>query len=266
MIEVNNSRILIVDDDEVMAETLSDVLEASNYDVTTVNSGKEAMKIVKQEKFDIGLLDIKMPGINGVEALKQIKKDLPEAFFAMMTAYSFSELIEEAKHEGAITIIHKPIDLDYLLHFIEEVSKKGSIVIIDDDETFCESLSDILREEGRLNVFYAQTPEKGLELISKQSPDAVLLDMKLKQTTGYEIFLEVKKALNISPNSPSSSATYTATRKSSSLSIFSNAFIPTLSPNFTSATAIFIRNSIRFLRCLSLSAFPTACVTDLSPN
>ena len=134
MIEVNNSRILIVDDDKTMAETLADVLEASDYDVTTVNSGQEAIEIVKKEKFDIGLLDIKMPGINGVEALKQIKKNLPEAFFAMMTAYSFSELIDEAKNEGAITVIHKPIDLDYLLHFIKEVSKKVEDVIIDHDD------------------------------------------------------------------------------------------------------------------------------------
>ncbi|MHA2247323.1 MAG: response regulator [Candidatus Hodarchaeales archaeon] len=201
MIEENNSRILIVDDDKIMAETLADVLEASDYDVTTVNSGQEAMEIVKKEKFDIGLLDIKMPGINGVEALKQIKKNLPEAFFAMMTAYSFSELIDEAKNEGAITVIHKPIDLDYLLHFIKEVSKKGVVVIIDDDDSFCESLSDVLSNSSGLNVFHAQTAEKGIELVSERSPDAVLLDMKLKETTGYEIFLEVKKALNLSLNS-----------------------------------------------------------------
>ncbi len=197
MKERNTSRILIVDDDKTMAETLADVLEASDYDVTTANSGKEAISIAKHEKFDIGLLDIKMPGINGVEALKQLKKYLPDAFFAMMTAYSFSEMIDEAKNEGAVTVIHKPIDLDFLLHLLEEVSKKGVVVIIDDDDTFCESLSDILRDLSGLNVFHAQNAGKGVKLVSEKSPDAVLLDMKLKETTGYEIFLEVKKALNL---------------------------------------------------------------------
>lgn len=197
MVERNNRRILIVDDDKTMAETLADVLEASDYDVTTVNSGKDAISIAKQEKFDIGLLDIKMPGINGVEALKQLKKHLPETFFAMMTAYSFSELIDEAKNEGAITVIHKPIDLDYLLHLLEEVSKRGVVVIIDDDDSFCESLSDILRDASGLNVFHAQNVGKGLKLVSEKSPDAILLDMKLKETTGYEIFLEVKEAQNL---------------------------------------------------------------------
>lgn len=197
MTKDRSPKILVVDDDKVMAETLADVLEASDYNVTTVHSGEEATRIVKQEKFDIGLLDIKMPGINGVEALRQMKKFLPKAFFAMMTAYSFFDLIDEAKKEGAITVMPKPIDLDQLLLFLEEVSKKSSVVIIDDDRPFCESLSDVLKDNAGLNVFHAQTAEEGLDLVSTQSPDAVLLDMKLGQTTAYEIFLEVKKALNL---------------------------------------------------------------------
>ncbi|MFX1538048.1 MAG: response regulator [Promethearchaeota archaeon] len=194
---MKSPRILVVDDDKVMAETLADVLEASDYDVTTVHSGEEATKIVKQEKFDIGLLDIKMPGINGVEALKQLRKSLPDAFFAMMTAYSFFDLIDEAKKEGAITVLPKPINLDHLLYFLEEVSKKGTVVIIDDDQLFCESLSDVLKNIAKFNVSHAQTAENGLKLLSEESPDAVLLDMKLGPTTAYEIFLELKKALKI---------------------------------------------------------------------
>ncbi|MFX0125183.1 MAG: response regulator [Candidatus Hodarchaeota archaeon] len=194
---MKNPRILVVDDDRVMAETLADVLEASDYIVTTVHSGEEATRIVKQEKFDIGLLDIKMPGINGVEALKQLRKSLPDAFFAMISAYSFIDLIDEAKKEGAITVLPKPIDLDHLLYFLKEVSKKGSVVIIDDDHSFCESLSDVLKGKADLEVSHAQTAEKGLKLVLERSPDAVLLDMKLGPTTAYEIFSELKKALKI---------------------------------------------------------------------
>lgn len=92
--------ILIVDDDIGMAETLSDILEDSGYDVEVADDGVEAVERVQARTFDVVLMDIKMPGINGVKTYKKIKSIRPEVAVMMMTAYyRVEDLVFEALEE-----------------------------------------------------------------------------------------------------------------------------------------------------------------------
>src|SRR3989339_776364 len=93
--------ILIVDDDLGMLKTLDYILTDKGYEVATVNNGFKAIEMIKERKFDIVLTDIKMPDINGVEVLKEIKKPAPETNVMMITAYTMHELVQEAKKGGA---------------------------------------------------------------------------------------------------------------------------------------------------------------------
>jgi two-component system response regulator HydG len=118
-------RLLIVDDDIGMTETLSDILEDSGYDVEVANEGFQAIERVKARAFDVILMDIKMPGINGVKTYKKIKKIRPEAAVMMMTAYSDGEPVAEALKEGAYGVMYKPIDIAKIADFIERMRKNA---------------------------------------------------------------------------------------------------------------------------------------------
>lgn len=113
--------ILIVDDNGALAEGMSDVLDTMGYDVTVANDGFAAVALVEKAFFDIALMDIKMPGMNGVEAYKRIKMISPKIEAIMMTGYSDEVLIKEAISEGAREVISKPIDLGRLMALIEAI-------------------------------------------------------------------------------------------------------------------------------------------------
>ena len=119
----DKASVLIVDDDEGMTETLSDILADLGYSVEVVNDGFKAIENVKTCAFDVILMDIKMPGINGVKTLKEIKNIQPEATVMMMTAYSVEDLIAEALKEGAYGVIYKPIEVAKVVEFIERIQK-----------------------------------------------------------------------------------------------------------------------------------------------
>ncbi len=112
------ARILVVDDDMGICETLSDILRERNHSVEVAWDGFEAVERMKEESFDVVLMDIKMPGMNGVETYKEIKKLDPEAMVIMMTAYVGDDLVAEAMEEGARAVLYKPLDMDKLMDLI----------------------------------------------------------------------------------------------------------------------------------------------------
>lgn len=119
------SSILIVDDDEGMVETLSDILTARRYAVTTADSGESALAQVHQRAFDVVLMDIKMPGLNGVEALQAMKQRHPALKVIMMTAFTRDELVQAARRASAVAIVPKPLDLATVLDLVDRVARSG---------------------------------------------------------------------------------------------------------------------------------------------
>lgn len=128
--------ILIVDDDAGMARTTALVLGRKGYTVTTAQDGPEAIERSREQSFDMILMDIKMPLMDGVEAYRRIKEIRPDAVVMMMTAYAVEDLVREALEEGAYGIIHKPLDIEEVLATIEEAreDKRGALVLVVDDD------------------------------------------------------------------------------------------------------------------------------------
>lgn len=117
--------LLVVDDDRGTVETLKDILEAKTYRVASAYSGEAAVEMVRRNGFGAILMDIIMPGIDGVEALKRIKAFAPQMSVVMMTAFTRHELVEQAKEASALAVLSKPLDMDRLLALLELITRKS---------------------------------------------------------------------------------------------------------------------------------------------
>ena len=107
-------KILVVDDEIEVVQLLRDFLTSKGYEVYTALNGAEALAVVKEAKPDIVLLDIIMPGMGGIDTLKEIKKIDPTTAVIMVTALIDEELANRAVKLGAFDYIVKPINIDYL--------------------------------------------------------------------------------------------------------------------------------------------------------
>ena len=110
----NKPTILIVDDDEVMCNTLADILKKMSYDVTSVQSGEDALHPLRDGTFDLILLDIVLPDMSGLDVLKKIREIDSDAFVIMMTAYADVQTAVTAMKAGAYDYINKPFEIEEL--------------------------------------------------------------------------------------------------------------------------------------------------------
>jgi two-component system response regulator HydG len=106
--------ILIVDDEYAVQESLKVWFQKSGYAARGVGSGEEALQVLEEDPYDLVFLDIMMPGMNGLEALRHIKQNYPATLVVMMTAYASIESAVEAMKEGASDYLLKPLDPDML--------------------------------------------------------------------------------------------------------------------------------------------------------
>ena len=106
--------ILIVDDELLFCEMMCRFLEGKGYRALVALDGYEALAVYEQERPDVVLLDMNMPGKDGLETLRDLKASDPEAAVFMVTAAAEGHLSTQARAEGALEYITKPISLDYL--------------------------------------------------------------------------------------------------------------------------------------------------------
>ena len=118
-------KILIVDDDSELRANLSEILKGAGYHIAEVPSGKEAIEKIASKDFDIALLDLMMPRMNGIDVLKEIKKIKPKIKVIMITAFATVENAVEAIKKGASDYISKPFKIDSLLTTVRRVIEEG---------------------------------------------------------------------------------------------------------------------------------------------
>jgi DNA-binding NtrC family response regulator len=118
---VSKIKILIVDDELIMRESLAGWLERDGHAVQTAASGEEALEKVKETQFDIFLVDIKMEGMNGLDVLRCVKETDPDADVVMITAYGSIPSAIEAMKDGAYDYMLKPFDPNELGVLIEKI-------------------------------------------------------------------------------------------------------------------------------------------------
>ena len=120
---MSRGRILVVDDEVNMRTTLADILAYEGFDVATAESGERAVKLCRREAFDTVLMDVRMPGIDGIEATRRIRRMRPDARVIMMSAYSVEQLVEAELRQGIVAFLRKPLDAERLLELLRTADR-----------------------------------------------------------------------------------------------------------------------------------------------
>lgn len=116
--------VLLVDDEAEFIETLAKRLKRRGLCVNLANSGPQALEFLAANPVDVVVLDVKMPGMDGIEALEKIKGLKPEVEVVMLTAHANVEVALRGMELGAFDYLMKPVELDDLLYKIQDANKK----------------------------------------------------------------------------------------------------------------------------------------------
>ncbi|MDO9308344.1 MAG: response regulator [Deltaproteobacteria bacterium] len=117
--------ILLAEDDDIVRGATVAILEYRGYRVITAENGEEAVRLFKESRIDMLLLDVIMPGMNGVEAYRIIKEIAPEIRVLFTSGYTAEVLDRELIQEKDVRLLHKPIPPDTLLKVVREVLDAG---------------------------------------------------------------------------------------------------------------------------------------------
>lgn len=155
--------ILLVDDDESICRTLSLMLKENGYAVQTAHTGKEAIEKSKANIFNVSILDIRLPDVEGTELLKLLRETSPKMVKIMFTGYPKLENAVKALNEGADAYIMKPVDIEELLATIEEkLEEQASIEKMTEEKisTFLETRARRLLNKARLDARAGQRNQR----------------------------------------------------------------------------------------------------------
>jgi len=120
-------QVMLVDDEVEFLETLIKRMKKRNLDISGVKSGEEALLALDQNQVDVVILDVRMPGMDGIEALKEIKRRHPLIEVIMLTGHASVEVAVQGMELGAFDYLMKPIDIDELLYKVEDAHKNKLI-------------------------------------------------------------------------------------------------------------------------------------------
>ena len=142
---MTGERVLLVDDEETFVRTLGKRLTARGLRVDTAGSGEEAVERTKHQAFDVVVLDLAMPGIDGIETLKQLLAIDPDLQILLLTGHGSIEKAVEATKLGAVDFMQKPANLPDLLKQIQEAGARKALLV---EKRAAEQISDVLKKKG----------------------------------------------------------------------------------------------------------------------
>ena len=137
---MENFNVLLVDDELEFLETLVKRLTKRGLNITMARSGEEALAVIREKKFDVSVLDVRMPGMDGIETLRAMKKIAPLMEVIMLTGHASVEVAIEGMELGAFDYLMKPMDIDELFYKLQDAHKRKKI-----QEEKIEKFEDILK-------------------------------------------------------------------------------------------------------------------------
>ncbi len=187
-----NRRILVVDDNIDYCEGLIDFLEMEGFDAKGVHDGYKALETIEEEKFDMVLMDVRMPGMDGVETYQKIKEVSPDTPTILMTAFAVESRIKEALRDGVFGAFQKPVDNERLICSIKKSFSGGAVIMIaDDDKELCSYLLNRFAEKGYRGIV-VRNQETAVLRASEKNFDFIILNANQKDVNGIKTYQKIR--------------------------------------------------------------------------
>lgn len=188
-----DEKIIVADDEQSMREFLEIMLTKEGYKVSLASNGEDVLKLIDNDVFDLALLDIRMPRLDGISTLKRIKAISPETIVIMITAYASTDTAIRAMKEGAYDYITKPFKIDEIKMIIKNALEKSNL----QKENIL--LKKVVKDRFHFNNIIGQSPKMLAiyELLEKVAPTKTNVLITGESGTGKEL---VAKAIHF--NSP----------------------------------------------------------------
>ena len=187
------ANILVVDDDVDTCRNLSDILTDMGYHVDTAHDGPSALELARRRRYDVALLDFKMPGMDGLTLYRELRKVQAETVAIVVTAFADKATAEDALAAGAWRVLPKPVDFPRLLGLVGQALGQPLVLVVDDDPDLCANLWDLLRERG-FRVALAHDDTEAARRLKDHNFKVVMIDMKLPHGDGATVFRLVRQA------------------------------------------------------------------------
>lgn len=187
-------RVLVVDDDRAMVRSMCEVLRLSGWESEPAFSGEAAIDRIEETSFVAVLMDVKMGGMSGIEALRVIRARRPALPVILMTAFSTTSQLREAELGGVRRILQKPVSIPSLLQLLSScVEARRSVLVVDDDPDFLRTISALLANAGYA-VRGARTLDAALATLQQHPLAVVLLDLRLDDLTPSDVVAAIARA------------------------------------------------------------------------
>jgi CheY-like chemotaxis protein len=193
MTPTNDPLILLVDDDVDICRNLTDILTDLGYQVDSAHDGPSALELVRRKPYDVALLDLRMPGMDGLTLYREIKRLRAGTVAILVTAYASPATAEEALAAGTWRVVPKPVEFPALLELVDEALGQPLVLVVDDDRDLCANLWDLLRERG-YRVCLAHGVSEAAERLADESFKVVLIDLRMPDGDGRDVLRQVREA------------------------------------------------------------------------
>ncbi|QEF98263.1 Chemotaxis protein CheY [Stieleria maiorica] len=184
-------RVLIADDEPGMRTTLADILTDNGYDVRTAENGKDAITKCLSEDYDVVLMDVRMPVVDGISAFREIRRSSQHVRVILMSAYGEEDLKHTALQDGAIAFLDKPLNLDTVIQLVAD-STELSVMAITGDDSLVSILPQCLKSSAQKLTVVRNSDEAGA-LLGQVSFDVALIDVELGATDGLACYLALRE-------------------------------------------------------------------------
>ena len=209
MTEIENKiNLLLVDDEPSFLVAASKALSRRGFHVSQALDGRTALDFIGKQSFDVVILDIKMPGIDGVEVFSHIKFLAPDLPVIMLTGHGTMQQAFEVSREGVFEYLTKPCDIEKIAETAQKAVEQAKsavfrahsevdaeeirLLLVDDEADFLESLAPALGRRG-IVVTTAASANEVLEKIKRQIFDVALVDLRMPGPSGVDLLMQINK-------------------------------------------------------------------------
>jgi CheY-like chemotaxis protein len=181
---------LLVDDNLAFAENVAEILRDNGDEATVAGDGADALELIRKQRYDAMLTDMKMPRMGGAELMRQLRTVDPGIPVIVATAYSGDEDLRIARQEGLLAVMPKPLDLARLTELFTKARRNGLIALVEDDEALSDNLCEALRSVGLSAITATSVVET--ERLGPISPFVGIVDLRVPGGPDGEALLRLK--------------------------------------------------------------------------